>query len=651
MIVLPRLLGDGCILQHGKPIHIWGWVKDLQEEDAEVIITLADEKGENMHRRKITADGRFDVYFSALEPGRNLILTVEEAGKDAVISRNIRTGEVILCSGQSNMELPMERVKYRYPDELLRASDEDLRFFKVTEHTNFHGPEEEHLSGQWRAVSPETIASFSATAYFFGTELRSLSGVPVGLIDCSLGGSLISSWMSREMLEDYPELLELADQYADDDFLAGRIRQNEENAAKWYGKLDAEDIGLSQHWEKPENFSPEKCTDTLTIPCMLEDTPLDGFIGSFWVTRTFQVPARLSGKAMRLWLGTIVDSDFFYVNGQKVGETPYQYPPRKYVIPEGILKEGENVITGRIRVENGEGRFTPNKKYALFSVDTDTSAIDADQSISGRDEIDLSGTWYYKVAASAEKITPTDFVNWKPTGLFNGMTAPCHNFPIGGIIWYQGESNCGEPQNYTELTRAMVEGYRKLWQDPEIPFWYVQLPNFLVDLKEENSWPSMREMQRRCDSIPLSGMVVSIDLGEDYDLHPTGKKRVGKRLAHLHAAYAYHYSEPAESPYVTELFSTREGLLLHTAGVKSLHVDHGSVKLHPRDDLEILDFSAEDGTGKRVLLRASVEGRDILLSDVPEDVTAICYCYSNTNNGALIYGDNGLPLSPFRMEI
>ena len=126
------------------------------------------------------------------------------------------------------------------------------------------------------------------------------------------------------------ELLELADRYADDDFLATRKKQNEENAAAWYGAADAANIGIREHWEDPANFSPAVCTGTLTIPCFLEDTPLKGFIGSFWVTRTFTVPEHLAGKAMRLWLGTIVDNDIFYVNGVKVGETPYQYPPRKY---------------------------------------------------------------------------------------------------------------------------------------------------------------------------------------------------------------------------------------------------------------------------------------------------------------------------------
>ncbi|MCR4587127.1 MAG: hypothetical protein K5682_01850 [Lachnospiraceae bacterium] len=652
MIQLPRLLGDGSILQQGKPIHIWGWVKGEPEEEAVgLTISLTEEGGDIVHRRQIKAEGRFDVYFSALEAGHTLSLLVKDDRGNEARSVNLRTGEVILCSGQSNMELPMERVKYRYPEEIEGAQDPDLRCFKVTEYANFHGPEEEHLSGCWKSVSPETIRSFSATGYFFGKELRALSKVPVGLIDCSLGGTLISSWMSREMLQEYPELLAQADQYADDDFLNGRKKTNEENAARWYGNLERTDIGNAQHWENPDIFSPKDCKDRIDLPVYLEDTPLKGFIGSFWITRTFQVPQHLAGRSMRLWLGTIVDNDVFYINGIKVGETPYQYPPRKYVIPEGVLKAGENIITGRIHVENGEGRFTPNKKYAIFSLDTDTSAIDADQSIPGEDEINLAGTWYYRIGCTSEQVPPTDFVNWKPTGLFNGMTAPCHNFPLGGIIWYQGESNTGEKQNYTQLTRAMVEGYRRLWQDPEIPYWYVQLPNYMADLKDETGWPALREMQRRCDSIPLTGMVVAYDLGEDYDLHPTGKKRIGKRLAHLHAAFAYHYAEGAESPFVSEVFSTRDGLLLHTDGVRSLHADHGSVKLCPREDLEILDFEAEDTAGNRIPLKVSLEGRDILLENVPEDVTAICYCYSNTNKGALIYGDNGLPLSPFRMEI
>ena len=91
-----------------------------------------------------------------------------------------------------------------------------------------------------------------------------------------------------------------------------------------------------------------------------------------------------------------------------VGHTDYQYPPRKYEIPEGLLREGENTIVIRVKCENGHGRFTDGKKYALWN---------------DEEEIDLTGKWYYEIGAACEQIEPTDFVNWKPTGLYNGMTA------------------------------------------------------------------------------------------------------------------------------------------------------------------------------------------------------------------------------------
>lgn len=77
--------------------------------------------------------------------------------------------------------------------------------------------------------------------------------------------------------------------------------------------------------------------------------------------RNFQVTGGLAGKAAKLWLGTIVDSDTVYINGVMVGHTDYQYPPRKYEIPEGLLREGENTIVIRVKCENGHGRFTDGK--------------------------------------------------------------------------------------------------------------------------------------------------------------------------------------------------------------------------------------------------------------------------------------------------
>lgn len=285
-----------------------------------------------------------------------------------------------------------------------------------------------------------------------------MTGVPVGLINTSLGGSRIQSWMSREMLQGDVEDLLLAEKYADDAFVAGQLERNQENMEAWHRNLDEQDQGLKRNFK--ELKAPEPSFKEVSIPFFFRDTQLQGFIGSVWFLRNFQVTGGLAGKAAKLWLGTIVDSDTVYINGVMVGHTDYQYPPRKYEIPEGLLREGENTIVIRVKCENGHGRFTDGKKYALWN---------------DEEEIDLTGKWYYEIGAACEQIEPTDFVNWKPTGLYNGMVAPCRPYTLAGILWYQGESNTHVPEVYLELMKRMVAGYRKEWGE-ELPFCMCSFP-------------------------------------------------------------------------------------------------------------------------------------------------------------------------------
>ncbi len=671
---LSRLLSDGMVVQHGRRIHIWG--KD--EPGSRIVLAFMGES----YNTAVNEEGCFEFFLPASEPGGPYeMILKDDAGEEKVI-RDVLVGDVFFCSGQSNMELPMARVKDRYPEEVAGCENDRIRTFKITECGDFHGPLEELGSGSWVCAAADTIMDFSATGYFFAAELYKMTGVPVGFINASLGGSRMESWLGREMIEDeipYPQVedrdlgkrsqedygqakeaqrkewLREADTYADDSFVAGQLEKNERQSRTWHDALDAGDLGLLQNWERED---VELCEwKQAVLPFFFKDTELKGFIGSVWFRRSFFVPAKYAGRPMHLWLGTIVDSDTVYVNGSPVGHTDYQYPPRKYEIPSGLLREGENSIVIRVKCENGYGRFTPGKKYAVWTDEY---------------EIDLRGTWYYRIGASCGQIAETDFVNWKPTGLYNGMTAPCHAYTIGGIVWYQGEANTHKPDTYLDGMKAMIGGYRKKWNDESIPFYIVQLPNFLIDLlTEEDSWredgvhilnPGMtesgwreiREKQRLAQAIPNTYMVVTMDLGEDNDLHPLNKKEIGRRLALLAAAGNYRKDIPCESPEVVSAEMTagengkgyRVGLLCeHTGG--ELHAfceDKGT---------EITDFELADADGVCYPAKAVLEEAKILLTceDMKEKPEEVRYCYRDTNSGALVYNAYGLPMSPFKISL
>ncbi len=197
--------------------------------------------------------------------------------------------------------------------------------------------------------------------------------------------------------------------------------------------------------------------------------------GVVWFRKTIDLTADKAGKPASLWMGRIVDQDYTYVNGQQVGTTGYQYPPRKYTVAPGILKEGRNVITIRVINNGGKGGFVKDKPYFL--------AIDGDT-------IDLKGLWKYKPGVAMPPMPGQTFVRWKPGGLYNKMIAPLLPYTIRGVIWYQGESNTGDPGKYARTFPAMIKSWRKAWKQGDFPFLYVQLANFMeeTDTPVESNW-------------------------------------------------------------------------------------------------------------------------------------------------------------------
>ena len=632
---LPRLISDGMILQQKKRTHIWGY--DLP--DRKIMVCFLGEEYIGI----TGSDGKWEVTLEAQVAGGPYTMCInDEEGNEEIIG-DILVGDVFLCAGQSNMELPMARVQDRYPEEIENCHNTMIRTFKIIEHTNFHAPLEELESGEWKSAGTDTILQFSATAYFFAKQHYQTTGVPVGLINTSLGGSLIESWMSREMLAGYERQLELADRYADDDFVKERIALNQKQMEDWHTALDHDDMGLKGHWES--EHLDETTWRPIMLPFFFRDTELAKFIGSVWFRRNFYVSADMAGQAAKLWLGTIVDSDTVYVNGIKVGNTEYQYPPRKYLIPEGLLKEGNNEIVIRVKCENGQGRFTPDKKYAIFN---------------DIGEIPLDGLWLYQIGAVCSQIRETDFISWKPTGLYNGMVAPCHKYTIGAVLWYQGESNTHEPNDYLDLTKRMIDGYRKNWGDEKLPFFYVQLPNFLIDLYDSDEhetgsgWPELRELQRQALSVPGTGMVVAIDLGEDNDLHPLNKKDVGTRLAMLAADSMYGIHSECTGPQISkkEVSTPEEGrgcqLILTCKNAKG-----GLYAYSPNKGKRITDFELVGQDGNCYPAKAKIDNDKLVLTCTAFSgkPTEVRYCYKNTNSGALIYNRSGFPMSPFLLAV
>ena len=298
---------------------------------------------------------------------------------------------------------------------------------------------------------------------FFAQEAYQHHNVPVGIIVSSKGGTAIESWIAQEGLADFPRWL--IDKNALDSLRQIERRQ----CANTLSMLDVD----GPDW-----------TD-IQVPGRWKDQGLQ-LRGTAYVSKTFTLPAHYDRKHAKLFLGTLVDSDSTFINGRFVGTTSYTYPPRVYDIPGGILREGRNEIVVKLTSNSGNGEFVADKTYKIIGDDL---------------EIDLTGTWKYKVYKDLEeeKYLAEQLRNLRQTGsqLYNGMIYPIKDYKISGVVWYQGESNAGNPHEYKALLKSLINNWRSIWKQEELPFCIVQLPNFMEKRAEpsESSWARIREAQ------------------------------------------------------------------------------------------------------------------------------------------------------------
>ena len=496
------------VLQQNEEIKIWGWT--LPQEEVKVIFK------EEKYLTAANAEGEWSLFIPAQKAGGPFEMKIITAAETITVS-DILIGEVWLCSGQSNMELPMQRVKDRYAEEIKAAGNDQIREFKLPITYNFKDENNDIKGASWKKVSQQTISNFSAVAYFFAKKLNEKYQVPVGILNASVGGSPVEAWMSRKSLADYPKYLKLAAEFAQTEKIKKVEAYNLKINKEWIGKAYKNDRGLNN---QPPYFDPaynDSDWQKVRIPTKFDRLNFKNKNGVVWFRKEIELTKAEVEKPARLWLGRIVDADTAYVNGKRVGAVTYKYPPRKYKLGKGILKAGKNLIALRVVVNDGQGEFVADKPYKLFL---------------GENKIDLKGEWKYKVAAVIDEDKKEEvFIQWQPTGLFNAMIAPLLNYKIKGVCWYQGESNIGREEEYKDLFAKMIKLWRQRFHQGKFPFIYAQLPNF--EPPEENEreiWAAFRNAQRDALKLENTAMTVNLDLGEWNDLHPLNKKDVAHRF-------------------------------------------------------------------------------------------------------------------------
>lgn len=645
---MPALLSDHMVLQRGRPATFWGTGTPGTR------VTLVPGWSGPRVAATVSPDGAWRLAFAPPAGPGPFTLRVEAADTVVTIT-DVLVGEVWLCAGQSNMEMPLEGWRPDSPvagsdSAIAHATDPTMRFFTVAR--RIATVPESTFTGEWLVCSPESARKFSATGFFFGRKLHDELRVPVGLVLSSWGGTPVESWTSRGALTAFPEFR---------DPLRGVAQGKDSLAAlnRWLARHPAiaiDETVAGERWEDV-NLGDEACARrdlddrawrVVRVPGDWEDRGLGAFDGIAWYRRRVTIPAGWVGHALTLRLGPIDDMDRTYVDGTLVGglmKLDVWRTPRVYTVPESLVRD--TVLQIAVRVVDfvgGGGLWGNGRPVDVFAADSAAA-------------ISLAGEW--KLLPVAEFFPPTlysygapvsdyasrprlpiDLTASAPTMLYNGMIAPLRHFAIRGVAWYQGEENWRKPARYARVFPAMIADWRRAFGAPDLPFVFTQIAPFAYENGGGSAW--LRDAQRRALRVPNTGMAVTLDVGEAANIHPAHKREVGERLAAWALAKTYGRPVPFSGPLYRSM--RPEGNRL------ALRFDAAGRGLVLQPDHDGSGFEIAGADGRFVPADARLEGATVWVSSprVARPIAAR-YAFRDTS-GATLLDSAGMPAPSFTTE-
>lgn len=654
-----KVFGDHMVLQRDREIRISG------KAAAATAITV--ELAGNSAKAVADAAGKWQVALPALKAGGPYEVKITAADGKEIVLKDVLIGEVWMCSGQSNMEMPVwsGREFWQLVDgeqEAKNANYPMIRFFNVAPKKKVApaGPVEETPGDGWQLCTPETVQPFSAAGYFFGRQLHRDLSVPVGLINSSWGGTPIESWISEEgykSADRQKELAKLTLAKASPEKLKAMEADAQKVFAAWMEKFEnsvAANSAVTANW-KDADFDDSGWPE---LPAgMPFPFDIDGVV---WYRNKVQIPESWAGKELVLSLGAIDDCDITYFNGVKVGQTTTDTPQywsakRVYKIPANLVKAGACTIAVRVADYYGGGGMTgPLNEMKIKPAGDDAAAVMIDKGWKGKLDtaVDIKKIGARPDPGAAGGLSSPHF----PATLYNGMIAPWTVYPIRGAIWYQGESNAGAYEDYMTLMPLLIQDWRTKWNDPQLAFVLVQLASFqkhspkarLADdfwvnqQPGDDVWSKLREVQTATLNVPNTGMAVAIDIGDHSDIHPTNKQAVGFRLAKEAERICYGLKEVSAGP----LYS---GMTVEGGKIRLSFTNVGGGLVAQGGEPKSFAIAGADGTF--VWAKAAIEGENVVVwSDEVKEPTTVRYAWAMFPGNANLYNKEGFPASPFRTD-
>jgi sialate O-acetylesterase len=615
---LAEVFGEHMVLQRDRPLRLWGHATPGR--------TLSIAFAGRESRAIVGANGRWQVQLAPLPAGGPHRLTVQ--GDGTLQLDDVLIGDVWLLGGQSNMEWPLLPTDTG-AQEVASPQNPQLRQLRVPLRASLR-PEAQIAPAPWVVAEPGRVAEFSAIGYHFARRLQSVQGVPIGLLNTAWGGSMLETWVRREAALQDPELAPSVRALpADATAMTAALRQKIE------GRVAAWQPGLTVPAADAPGWSAAQDLDaawpTVQAPGLWEGQGLADLDGIVWLRKRIELTAAQAAGAAELHLAKVDDCDEVWVNGQRMGGQCGYDQLRRYAVPAGVLRAGANWIAVRVTDTGGGGGIYGDA--AALRLDTAAGSVS------------LAGSWRARV----EQITvaPQPTANDAPTLAHNGLIAPLHGLSVRGVLWYQGESNVWRAEAYAGTFKRLIQDWRTQFNDPKLPFLFVQLAAFLPLAENQpgaGGWPELREAQAAALTLPHTGMATAIDVGDANDIHPRNKRALGERLAGLALRELGLRTVPAGGPR----------LLGHVVqeGTIALRFGDTAGGLRPARAGEPLRGFLLAGADRRWhAAEARLDGDRLVLTSraVPQPVAAR-YAWVNNPSEANVVGGDGLPLPPLRTD-
>lgn len=636
-IKLSALFSDHMVLQRDVPIVVWG----SADPGEDVAVAIAGQS----QSAAADASGKWSVTLEKLPISKGTTLTVK--GKNTLIVNDVLVGDVWLFSGQSNVGIPLSRA-IDGAKETAAANFPNIRMLTLPSKGAVE-PSDDLMSKGWEVCAPHEAAYFSAVGYYFARTVHCDLQIPIGIINSSVGGSPIRGWIARDAQDTVPELREstearlrlMRDQAADAKLFPERRSEWEMH----YGVQRPQNQGFSEGWARPEFDDHD--WKTVAMPSRWSEAAGVSAGGVFWLRKDVALAAAAAGHPFTLVLNYMHQQyDTTYFNGEEIGHTGDEPPffdlgERRYEVPGRLVKEGRNTIAVRVVSANPRLDLMGRGAYGDYN-------LPADRKVVGNQWKLHVETLFPALSQEALKARPrpndASLVN-TPTILYNAMIHPLLGYRLRGMLWYQGESDTTRPAEYGRLFPLLIEDWRRRFGQGELPFHFVQLPNYSEAAKDPNEpagWAAIREAQAATlAKVSNTGMAVTIDIGEGDNMHPINKRDAGERLAMEVLANVYRRDIEASGPIYKNM--TVEGNAIR---VRFTHGD----KLNPRGG-PLKRFAIAGADRKFMWADARIDGDTVVVSSPQIAVpVAVRYAWVNNPEGCNLYNGAGLPAAPFRTD-